>query len=666
MVAINLFHEPSFSDKLANMTASSHICALLAALAAFAARFAPSEIDPVTEREMEPVERAQVSDPDHFLGMALKFIDEALESCGDEAPPMCIMQALVVVTHCQLTRGVHGRAWRSLGMCVSLAYELDLHRVDAPGLADAVQEDPLRWRLMEEKRRAWWAVWEMDVFASTVRRTPTGIDWGQMETLLPVDDIDWFHNRPVPSSVMERDPVQRWKVLQDSGNQSTKAWFLVINSLMKEAQVISSPPGRPFQSSRSSHHAGIKRGPSSSSRSVGSSRQKLEILANAVQCFVMALPHHLAYRNQYLSFDSAAISGPSGSLRQLHSGIHNIFMMIQLARIMILRYDLFSPHPHPPPLGSDGQPGSSDAPREGSSTLHNTDSPSVRQFFQAADNILIIVSHCSENHIQHINPFLPSIIWLASAVQLVRKYCGPRATSRDLIQSRLDVLKMTYNRCASFWGARTAMGQNLEMLEGQLEAHYRQEPQELAERPPAMRETSNNPPTRNPASGESGSEHFNSSRQPLQHSPQVPTDQNQTWTGHEMDDSNARIRYLPWSPPCSTVGETSVRKEATPQQAQAGTNNCFAPHHLPALDHMQVPKGIAEEGAIPMHPTERNHILMQEPLTGSVTSATYASFFDPSVSQAENMDELQGGQPGWRDMHFSADLQDILTNISVF
>lgn len=471
MVAISLFHEPSFPQKLRSIDSPVQICALLAALVGFAARFYPSETDLVA------AEGEHVADPEHYQAMALKLIDEALACCGDEAPPICVVQALIVATHCQLTRGVHGRAWRSLGMCVRLAYELNMHLVDARGAVQATtREDSRKWRDEEEKRRAWWAIWEMDVFASTVRRTPTAVDWAQMEILLPADDADWFNDRPARSSFMERDPVKRWKVLQDSGNGSPWAWFLVINSLMKDAQVISSPRGVPSQSdNRSRQQYDRRRGKASHLLGpVQEARQKLEILANAVQCFVLALPAHLEYRNQYLSFDgTAAAPGRIESLQHLHSGIHNIFMMTQLARLMIYRYYLFGAHAHSPQSG-----GPDDAVGQSLPGLNDPGNSSVRQYFEAADNILMIVSRSCEDHIRYINPFLPSTIWLAAAVQLVRKYVKPPASNPGLTQSRFDVLYLTYKRCAVFWEAKTAMGQNLEMLEMQLQAHYHQHPEQ--------------------------------------------------------------------------------------------------------------------------------------------------------------------------------------------
>ncbi|KAH7129698.1 fungal-specific transcription factor domain-containing protein [Dactylonectria estremocensis] len=474
MVAINIFHEPTFGAKLGNMTSSAQICALLSAMMGYSARFYMSELQLNKNTGAEPAGDEELPGPDHFLGLAFRFIDEALDECGDDQPPLCILQALIVATHCQLTRGVHGRAWRSLGLCVRLAYELNLHLVDALETERAGPEDPIQWRDNEEKRRAWWAIWEMDVFASTIRRTPTAVDWAQMEILLPVDDSDWFQDRPAPSSFLESDPSQRWKSTQEAGNQSPKAWFLIINSIMKDAQLITSPHGVRWQSQQPQRN-GSDGHLNSHRRSVNEARHKLEILANSVQCFAMALPQHLRYRSQYLGFDPPALVG-SESNQQLHCGIYNIFVMTQLTRLMIHRYELFADNVSSRQIGRTGlPPASEETIGQLTSHLKDTNNASVRQYFGAADNIFMIVNRSSEDHIKHMNPFLLSTIWLASAVLLVRQHYGPPSKLPDLVKSRFDVLYLTYKRCIAFWNSKTAMGQNLEMLERRIEEDYRQQ-----------------------------------------------------------------------------------------------------------------------------------------------------------------------------------------------
>lgn len=471
MVAINLFHEPSFRDKLEKTSSRVQARALLASMMSYAARFHPAE-GGLSQTNTYPAVRTICPPPDHFLDIALKLIDESLKECGDEPPTLCILQALIIATHCQLTRGVHGRAWRSLGMCVRLAYELNLHLIDARGnshRSDA--SEPVKWRDGEEKRRAWWAIWEMDVFASTIRRTPTAMDWRHMETLLPVDDADWFNDRPAPSAFMDSNPIQRWKTLQGSGNQSPKAWFMVVNSLMKDAQKISDPRGVRSDSDFMERAGTASQTPIDERLSpVEDARQRLEMLANAVKCFTLALPQHLRYRNQYLSFDPPH-SAQTETRHQLHCGIYNIFVMTQLAQLMIYRHYLLY---HPVCTGRDDQAGKP----QGSSSLHFTrhisDDPSVQQYFEAADNIVTIVNRSFEEHVKYINPFLLSTIWLACAVQLVRRFLGSRGVNQGLIKSRFDVLYLTYKRCASFWDAKTSLQENLESIEAQLESHFQE------------------------------------------------------------------------------------------------------------------------------------------------------------------------------------------------
>ncbi|KAJ5982936.1 hypothetical protein N7481_005035 [Penicillium waksmanii] len=472
MVAINLFCEPQFSKKLHGAVSSTHISALLAAMSAYAARFSPEEIR--EEWTSSPGESCKGQSPvDYFLTLAFKYVNEGLNECGDEPPSLYILQALIIATHLQLTQGVRGKAWRSLGTCIRLAYELDLHLIDSgcEDLDDFGAED---WCWKEEKRRAWWAIWEMDVFASTIRRTPPAIDWSQIETLLPVEDEHWFDRRPQPSCFMKRDPILRWRTLHESGNQSPKAWFLVVNSLMKEAQIISSPRSIPNRnpSRHQSKHTGSTDGTESTTALSEEANQRLETLANSVQCFILVLPKSLQYRNQYLNFEARA-PGQVSSIRQDHCSIYNIYIMVQLAKLMIHRYDVF--RGLSPGVKWEQEPGNPELQKPnitGSYPISDTNSVALAQYFEAADNILAIINRSTEDHIRYINPFLSSTIWLASAVQIFRQEFEHGETRRTFIKSKFEVLYMTYKQSVSWWNIHTALQQNLEAFEGQLE-NYR-------------------------------------------------------------------------------------------------------------------------------------------------------------------------------------------------
>ncbi|KAG0645463.1 hypothetical protein D0Z07_8681 [Hyphodiscus hymeniophilus] len=442
MTAISLFHEPSFQDKLLSIESPAQTHALLAAVLAFSARFcAPESQDGYNSSMLAGMNH----NPLYFLERASRFFEEALKECGDESPPLCVLQAQILIAHCQLTQGVRGMAWRALGTCVRLAYELNLHLVDVERPQHVV--DPKQWCEDEEKRRAWWAIWEMDVFASTVRRYPTAVNWSQIETLLPVEDKYWFQGKPWASCFLELDPIRRWKVLQESGNQSAKAWFLVINSLMKEAQLISSPQAvsRLDRVDRRRYSAKPNKDRIHAATMADEARDKLETLENCVRCFVMALPNSLKYRNQYLGFEASQPGEISSSSRQRDCGLYNIHIMTQLSKLMIHHYGIFS----------ESARTSRTAPKQyrditsqsfASGGIKNDDSVAVYQYFEAADEILGIVNRSSEDHIQHINAFLASTIWLASAVQLVRKEFGPSETNISLVKSKFEVLNLTYKR----------------------------------------------------------------------------------------------------------------------------------------------------------------------------------------------------------------------------
>ncbi|KAJ6114226.1 hypothetical protein N7486_000004 [Penicillium sp. IBT 16267x] len=469
MVAINLFHEPSFAAKMNKISSPTQILALLAAMLSFAIRFYEDEKKDIWLCTLQGETHQQSAS---FLNQALKSIDEALEECGDHTPPLCILQASIIAAFCQLSQGVLGRAWRSLGTCVRLAYEMNLHLVDTSVVGDVTMVDADQWCEDEEKRRAWWAVWEMDVFASTIRRTPPAVAWFQIETLLPVEDEQWFQRQPRPSCFLQRDLVYRWKTLRDSGNQSPKAWYIVINSLVKDAQQISSPRGVPSSSANNGQLAPPADNRGGQQEGVSDARQRLEAIANAVQCFRLALPNHLKYHDQYLGFNPR-VPGQHLSMRQMHCSIYNIYMMTQLAKLMIYRYDVFNGHSKRSlSTQRSSNPHEAKNKKGGPQDRKNRmESFASKQYFDAADDMLTIVHRSCDDHIRYINPFLSNTIWLASAVQLVRSRLCQSEVERSATKSRFEVMHLTYKKCVEFWDMHTAVQQNLEMLEEQLEAH---------------------------------------------------------------------------------------------------------------------------------------------------------------------------------------------------
>lgn len=285
----------------------------------------------------------------HFSSQALQYLTIAIDDCADEPLPLPLPQALILVSHRLLIQGVRGKAWRCLGLTIRAAYELNLHLIDAGRVEDgSVKVDYHQWCKDEEHRRAWWAIWEMDVFVSVIHRCPPGIDWPQNETFLPVEQHKWEQEEPQRSCTLRQRYLERYKALEATGNQSPKAWFIVINSLMKDAQMISSLVGVEMIHSLPSEayfESGSAEGedtryyprPKNASRPTDC-MSRLRAIHNVLQCVLLGLPRYLQCRNQYLDFGTHEKDRQSViSCRLLHSSIYSINVILQLTRLMIYK-----------------------------------------------------------------------------------------------------------------------------------------------------------------------------------------------------------------------------------------------------------------------------------------------------------------------------------------
>jgi hypothetical protein len=438
--------------------------ALLAAILAFAAQ----SLDVDIASELNRINICALHDDykSYFIDQAIIYLDEAIRECGDDPVPLFLLQALVLVTHWLLIRNVRGRAWRYLGTCVSVAYELNLHLVDSDDEAGDGGPDISRWCADEERRRAWWAVWEMDVFASIVRRCPTIIDWSQMKTCLPAQDDQWFRGEPQRSCVLYPSAIDRVRALESSGNKSPVAWYIVVNSLVKEARDISSPPEVLREASsragwKLSLHGGSRgirhRSPDEIQRA--EAFQKLSMLSNALKCFTMGLPKFLRYHDQRLSFDGSVPSPcEQMSLRHFHSALYSIHMMTQLAKFMIYKYYIFHGNTNSPVVG-----------QKSLLTLLDPENDHTNQYFQAANNVTILIQRSSEDHFQFVNPCFANTVWLAAAVQLLRReVTSASGADRDQINSEFELVRFSYDRFVKNWGISHVLDANLITLEQQL------------------------------------------------------------------------------------------------------------------------------------------------------------------------------------------------------
>ena len=149
-----------------------------------------------------------------------------------ETPTLPYLQGCILLAFTSYTSGLSAQGWILVGVCVRLAYELALSEIDDSNAASAVSDD---WVEVEEMRRAWWLVWELDTFGSCVCRKPFAINRQQFMVKLPISDDLWFREQPCSSSVLLTRPAQSWRSLDDCENQCERAWFLIANHLMATA-----------------------------------------------------------------------------------------------------------------------------------------------------------------------------------------------------------------------------------------------------------------------------------------------------------------------------------------------------------------------------------------------------------------------------------------------
>ena len=468
MTSFSLFHRPTIEEKFSNIASQKHLQALLAAIFSFAI-----------------YHRNDLSQPDscspgvtpasttYWFDLADRLIAEGIEECPDEAPPICLLQAMIIVTFQKLIRGVRGKAWRSLGECVRIAYELQLHLIDLEDEREAAEDSNAEyrndWIAAEERRRAWWALWEFDVFASTIKRLPTALDWTFNKTYLPICDEKWYSNEEVGSCYLSADPAQRWKELEKSGNRSSKAWFIVINSYMRDAQLISSFPGSSTISGRQSgtttpHHASVQ-------RVEAMTRNIRDMLTNSLWCTLTAMPTELGYHDEYLAF--RATNDPfAPTSRQRECAKYSIHIMVQLTRFMLHSQTVFrSTALDTPPLRQDesGPRRTTTQDTPDRSGLSSSDRQAWEHYLDAGDRIVSVVRNSAQVHVQYVNPFLANSIWFAAAAQVVSRLFGPPTVDRRLAASNFDVLRWTLNLYVCFWGVCSTLKQKLDGLESRLD-----------------------------------------------------------------------------------------------------------------------------------------------------------------------------------------------------
>ncbi len=457
-MSFSLFHRPSFDAKLRKMSSQLHKHALLASMFSFSARFQEGA---ATEQHID------VPSADYFHGIASQLVCDALEESSDNVPPLCVLQAMILTNHQQLACGVRGRAWRSLGACIRIAYELELHLIDQNKERNqdfTISKNVQNWVLEEERRRAWWALWEFDVFASTIRRLPTAIDWLRNETWLPIDDEYWFASKFFPSCHLVMDPHQRWKLLEKSGNRSGRAWYIVINSLMRSAQSIWGSSRRNPQPIHKS-----KGDSTPTSKLAEEAENEMSAVSDAICCFTMALPLELTHRGEFLSFRASRHAATKAS-RQNDSDKYSIHIMKQLSRFMVYHHRVFRSEERD--TRNTSPTGNAYSKESAAKSLNQG---AWSRYLDAVEDVVAVIRNSSSDHIQYVNPYLASTIWLAAAAQVASRTFGPPVANPKAVESNLDLLRLTFNRFVSFWNLSDILQERLSTLEARLQSFLSKE-----------------------------------------------------------------------------------------------------------------------------------------------------------------------------------------------
>lgn len=275
-VFLPLFRRPKFyseivSQRYHHLSRTSEF--LLFAMFGLSARFSKAAVFSAEN----PVDRGN-----RFIERATALWEEMCRYQRESIRTLPCLQGLILLTFNVLQSGPSQQAWILSGACTRLAYDLDLHIIDNDLLSgDSDRREPSidEWLLREEKRRAWWMIWEMDTFASTLSLRPFTIDGRFMQVLLPVSDKAWCDKIQIPSVPLID---MAWEKLCDSPNQDERAWFLICLSILRQAFEAALLPG--------------------------TSKQALHDAEAAIGCFVLALPSTFQIEPGSIVFDETNFS----------------------------------------------------------------------------------------------------------------------------------------------------------------------------------------------------------------------------------------------------------------------------------------------------------------------------------------------------------------------
>ncbi|KEF55568.1 uncharacterized protein A1O9_08318 [Exophiala aquamarina CBS 119918] len=409
--------------------------------------------------------------------ISLEYINFSLEACSNNAPSLCLLQAITLAGYYKIVNGVYGPAWRLVGTGVRIAYELRLDLIDCKGYVKppTCERELMAWTGDEERRRCWWALWEMDIFASTIQRTPTAINWSMNETFLPVSDEYWFTNTYQASCLLHGQPEERWKSLKHAGNENSVAWANLFASLMHDGRILCQESMRgiiPYaehqdDASKLAHYCS-----QDYRRKAQNMSDRLSNLVSAYRDTVQNLPASLSYHGESLSFDLVGGEDPF-SMRRSSSARYSVQMMSASACYMIYQNYVFADVVEGLVLMSSSTAGHEhfrpDTPSKERPLVRN----GFRNYLAASAMVLRLVARCPEDHVRYVNPYYASTIWIAAAI-LVFKRIALRDNASNFPQRQYSLLRRAYLQFSQTWETPSALLQNLDSLEARLETRLKE------------------------------------------------------------------------------------------------------------------------------------------------------------------------------------------------
>jgi hypothetical protein len=342
---------------------------------------------------------ARFSTHSHFAGTSIRergiqFGDRArvlhdkLRLVSEEAT-LAGLQGCILLAYYFTVEGPCHRSWILTGVCIRLIYELDIDKVDVRG--DSLH-DVQEWSRKEERRRAWWLVWELDTFSAIISQKPFAVNRRRMSVNLPVTDEAWFSDTPVKSTTLGSRPADAWKNLRDSPNQNERCWSIVSNYLL--SLVFERHEDKDTISALD--------------------RQELQ---NAMTCFALSLPVSMQMNASAVYFDPETLTRSNWVI--------SIHLDLATARAAVALLD----------------------PTEKMRWLAGVPTAKGLTYSMIREReVSRIISQCSPDFISHCHPFLACMM-----IPVPLRRLGPKSTEQEECMNR-EMFSLILSQYADLWG----------------------------------------------------------------------------------------------------------------------------------------------------------------------------------------------------------------------